>query len=212
MYGDDEFGGNKFDCNQFDPIWSDVPRFDDAWFETAAMPTPTQLATLGSLLWLFPPESRHPLDRWAYVVRAEAYVAIDDDGVREWIAFFDADDGCRCRAYLLPDSDFVAWECLNLPLSCGPHRTEAMTLCQRLSMRGSRSRWRAMVLRLRAVARSRTWTLHAYATPLSALGLQVANAIVRAEDADVMLAPLRVGLGSPTAAARKVVPFRIPCP
>jgi hypothetical protein len=181
-------------------------RLENAWSEIAAMPAPTQLAALGSVLWVCPPELPHPLDGWERAVRAEAHALIDAVGVREWVAFLDANGDCRGRLHLLPDTDFLAWEALIASLARGSDGCEPMPLCRRLRMRSFRGRWRAIALRLRAVARARTdmrmrpWTLHARPTPLSAFGLEVAHAIVRAEDAEPMLAP------PPDAAAQPFSP------
>jgi hypothetical protein len=175
------------------------------WFEHASLPSAPQLAALGRVLWLSPPEWPHPLQGRGIAVRAQAQAAVDAGGAREWIAFLDADDACCGRLYLLPDTDFLAWESLVAVLLRSEYDSGTMPLCRRLLARLHRGRWRAFALRMRATARATTnaradeWTLFTHPTSLSVLGLQVAHAIVRAEDAEPMLAlpPAKTSAESP---------------
>lgn len=158
----------------------------------AALPAAAELAALGAVLCVHPgelPIAPRALDA---TVRAELQASVDVAGVREAIAFLDADGRCRGRLYLLPDTDFLAWEALAARL---PQRAlerpapGAAALCLRLRVRLSCPRRQAVALRLRAIAHGGRWVLRAAPTPLSALGLDLAHAIARAEDAEPMLAP-----------------------
>jgi hypothetical protein len=156
------------------------------------LPAPAELAALGAVLCVHPGELPIAPQARAAIVRAELQASVDMTGVREAIAFLDADGQCRGRLYLLPDTDFLAWEALAARL---PQRAlerpapDATALCLRLRARLSCPRRQAVALRLRAIAHGGGWTVQAAATPLSALGLDLAHAIARAEDAEPMLAP-----------------------
>ena len=157
-----------------------------------ALPAAAELAALGAVLCVHPGELPIAPRAQAATVRAELQASVDIAGVREAIAFLDADGQCRGRLYLLPDTDFLAWEALAARLpQCALERPApgATALCLRLRARLSCARRQAVALRLRAIAHGGRWTLQAAATPLSALGLDLAHAIARAEDAEPMLAP-----------------------
>jgi hypothetical protein len=165
---------------------------DDGAFPSAdRLPAPAELAALGSVLFLHPETAPCAPQAWATAVRAELHASVDAAGTREWIAWMDAGGACLGRLYLLPDTDFLAWESLvqRLPQCAVERRTSTESLCRRLRARLSAGRWRAVALRLRAIARGAHWMLQAAPTPLSSIGLEVAHAITRVEDAQAMLAP-----------------------
>lgn len=155
----------------------------------AMLPTPAQLAALRCALCVYPGGVEDALAGWRSAARAEAGAAVDAVGAREWIAFLDTKGRCRARLYLLPDSDFLAWETLTNRLpQCAEAPCEPLpALCRRLDARMRAGRWRAVVLGLRASWCGSAWTLQAVPTPLSPLGLRVARAIVRCEAAEPML-------------------------
>jgi hypothetical protein len=171
------------------------------------LPAPAELAALGAVLCVHPGELPIAPQSRAATLRAELQASVDIAGVRESIAFLDAEGQCRGRLYLLPDTDFLAWEALvaRLP-QCALERPMpgAATLCRRLRMRLSCGRWQAVALRLRAIAHGGRWALQVAPTPLSALGLELAHAIARAEDAEPMLAPPLQA--TPSSAGRASVP------
>lgn len=118
------------------------------------LPTPRQLAQLGTVLCLYRQATGGGLAGWSQAVRAEADVELDSDGMRESLLFYDRADRCCWRLYLLPDSDFLAWEGL---VSMMPPNTVArapLGVGERLLRRLARSpgdRWAGSILRLHAL-------------------------------------------------------------
>ncbi len=155
----------------------------------AMLPTPAQLAALRCALCVYPSGVSDALSGWRCAARAETGAAVDDIGAREWIAFLDTGGRCRTRLYLLPDSDFLAWETVTsgLPPCAEAPAAPLPSLCRRLDARMHAGRWRAVVLGLRVSRCGGAWTLQAVPTPLSSIGLRVARAIVRCEAAEPML-------------------------
>ena len=76
---------------------------------SAAWPTPAQLATLGTVLCLYRADGNE-LGGWRQAVRVHACQGVDSEGLRESLCFLDARGRCVWRLYLLPDSDFLAWD------------------------------------------------------------------------------------------------------
>ncbi len=165
--------------------------FDSAVAQAAhALPYPQQLAALGTVLCLYRPQHGGELSGWAQSVRVEAQVGVESDGLRESLIFFDREDRCCWRLWLLPDSDFLAWDRLSALL---PHRDAAESvdgigerLWQRLARRLTGHSWRACILRLHALPPAPALpVLSASPTPLSALGVATAREIARAEGAEI---------------------------
>lgn len=76
------------------------------------------LAGVGPLLCLFPVTRRSEIGALGEAASVCAECCIDDDGIRESLRFID-DDGITClRLFLLPDSDYHAWERLREGLPC----------------------------------------------------------------------------------------------
>lgn len=76
---------------------------------SAAWPTPAQLATLGTVLCLYHADGNE-LGGWRQAVRVHACQGVDSEGLRESLCFLDGRGRCVWRLYLLPDSDFLAWD------------------------------------------------------------------------------------------------------
>jgi hypothetical protein len=151
------------------------------------LPEPRQLAALGTVLCLSRARSGHPLAGLAPAVRAEVSCHCDSDGLRESLSFLDRDGHCCWRLYLLPDSDFLAWEDLSSRL---PQRLDrdpagiAERLLSRLANRLHGGHWQASALRLHAFSNGAGGTaLAASLAPLSELGLAIARRIARDEGA-----------------------------
>lgn len=160
---------------------------------TARLPTPGQLARLGTVLCLYPPGAGGELGGWSRAACAEAAVSLHGDGPEDCIAFRDTGGECCWKLYLLPDSDFLAWERLvaRLPVQAdagiGPALGIGERLLQRLVGRLRSGNWQASVLRLRALAvpgGSSPHALTAMLAPVSATGAAAARAIARRADAD----------------------------
>lgn len=150
-----------------------------------ALPEPRQLAALGAVLCLSRARLGHPLAGWTPAVCAEVVCNCDSDGLRESISFLDRDGRCCWRIYLLPDSDFLAWEELSsrLPVRADRgHTGIAERLLSRLANRLNGGHWQASTLRLHALPCGTNGTaLAASLAPLSELGFAIARRIARDE-------------------------------
>ncbi|AKC86156.1 hypothetical protein [Pseudoxanthomonas suwonensis] len=153
-----------------------------------SLPRPRQLAELGSVLCLYRPQRGGELAGWMQAVRAEAATGVDSDGLQESLSFFDDGGQCCWRLFLLPDSDFLAWDMLaaQLPVQCGDAaQGVADRLWRRLAGRLGGNGWRVCALRLHVLAQeSHAATLAASPAPLSTLGLAAARRIARQEGAE----------------------------
>ncbi len=152
------------------------------------LPQPRQLADLGTVLCLYRPQDGGELGGWLQAVRAEASTGVDSDGLHESLSFFDAQGRCCWRLYLLPDSDFLAWDTLAAQL---PSRHDAASngiaerLWRRLAGRLGGGQWRICALRLHALpATASGRALASSLAQVSALGIGAARRIARAEGAD----------------------------
>jgi len=154
-----------------------------------SLPRAQQLAALGTVLCLYRHQEGGELSGWARAVRVESRAGVDSDGLRESLAFFDHEGRCCWRLYLLPDSDFVAWDRL-LALLPSCEEAEAATgvgerLWRRMAGRLLGGQWQACVLRLHAVpAGIRQPLLAASSATVSSLGAATAQRIARAEGAE----------------------------
>lgn len=153
------------------------------------LPRAQQLAALGTVLCLYRPQQGGELSGWAHAVRVESRTGVDSDGLRESLVFFDANGRCCWRLYLLPDSDFLAWDRL---LASLPSRNEIEAaagigerLWRRLAGRLRGEQWQACVLKLHAVpAAVAQPVLAARLGAVSPLGAATAERIAQAEGAD----------------------------
>lgn len=154
------------------------------------LPTHTELAALGPVLCLFCERYGGELAGWSRAAQARAHGGIDSDGWYEYIAFADA-DSCDCwRLYLLPDSDFFAWECMrerlpqhaaalseptHSPSVPSPRAASFGRACARST------RWRASVVRLHALRSHMPEVLAVSPWPVSALGAEMVRSVLRRE-------------------------------
>ncbi|HEX7803274.1 MAG TPA: Hemin transport protein [Pseudoxanthomonas sp.] len=153
------------------------------------LPRAQQLAALGTVLCLYRPQHGGELSGWAQASRAESQAGVDSDGLRESLAFFDDNERCCWRLFLLPDSDFLAWDRL---LACLPAREEVEPasgvgerLWRKLAGRLLGEQWQACVLKLHVLpSAARQPVLAASLAMLSPLGASTARRIVEAEGAD----------------------------
>ncbi|WP_202844229.1 Hemin transport protein [Luteimonas saliphila] len=161
--------------------------------QPTALPTPHQLARLGTVLCLYRQQPRGELAGWSQAVRVEAGVELDSDGACEHLLFYDAGDRCCWRLYLLPDSDFLAWERLSARLPAHAAPSTSNGLAERLLRRLSGplgGRWAGSVLRLHALrgdageVPAPHAVLAASLAPVSQLGAVVAHRIAQRQGAD----------------------------
>lgn len=148
-----------------------------------AMPTPAQLAALGPVLCLARVQPGGALAGWAQAARSEVACDVEREGPCEAIHFVDARERPCWRLYLLPDSDFLAWDALIAGLRTRAGRAWHAARGHRLERRLHAERWSATVLCLRT-----TWShadagtaLAADRTSVSPLGLSIALRIARTE-------------------------------
>ncbi|MEL1263558.1 Hemin transport protein [Pseudoxanthomonas putridarboris] len=161
--------------------------------QAGMLPTSRQLAGLGTVLCLYRTQHGSELAGWHQAVRVEACTGVDSDGLNESLLFFDAEDRCCWRLFLLPDSDFVAWDRL---LGSLPARSESACgslgerLWRRLAGRLLSGQWRACALRLHAVPQEHNVqarvspSLAASLATVSPLGVATARRIALAEGAE----------------------------
>ena len=156
------------------------------------LPRAQQLAALGTVLCLYRAQQGGELSGWARAVRVESRTGMDSDGLRESLVFFDAEGRCCWQLYLLPDSDFLAWDRL---LASLPSRAEmdasigvGERLWRRLAGRLRGEQWQARILMLHAVpAAIAQPVLAASLATVSPLGAATAQRIAQAEGADSSL-------------------------
>lgn len=112
---------------------------------------PEALSALGPLLCLHGAGDAHLLSGWSRAQRLMAQVRLDSDGPSEALHFYDEAGNCSWRLYLLPDSDFHAWERL---LSQLPVEAETPSGWRRFWSRDRRvvPQWHACALRLHTIA------------------------------------------------------------
>lgn len=165
-----------------------ITPFRASRIETSAafLPQPQQLASLGTLLCLFRPQHGSELSGWTQAVRVETCAGMDSDGLRESLSFFSADGRCCWRLYLLPESDFLAWDRLQARLPCSSESEPACALAERLWKRLAGrlfgDGWRASIVRLHALAEGGARPVLASSlAPVSPFGLSVARRIAQAE-------------------------------
>ena len=167
-----------------------------------AWPAPARLAALGTVLCLYHADGSE-LAGWHQAVAAHACQGVDSEGLRESLCFTDARGRCCWRLYLLPDSDFLAWDRLVCELpGQAPGDAEGTVgerLWRRLAGHLRGQRWRARALRLHSPVGAHG--LAATLAPLSTLGAAVARRIARIEGADMPLA--EAGPGPAPGAVRR---------
>jgi hypothetical protein len=124
-------------------------------------------------------------------VRVEACAGLDGDDVHECLRFLDRDGRCCWRLYLLPDTNFLAWDRLlaRLPAcSASVWAEEARHgLLRRLIDRLCNRHWCACIVRLHRIRSGAASSsgpralLAASVACVSPLGLDAARSIARGE-------------------------------
>jgi len=168
------------------------------------------LSKLGSVLWLERRERRvgqmrvtigagglvlfdHPalavLGRCSAMT---AHTAITPRGPREWLCFRDATGETQGKLYLLPDTDYLAWDEMNaasriVPQAESPSRWHAHGAFLRGAMARLGQGWRGRLLTFEFKRFPWLRTLGAQAPlRISLLGLELARAIARDENAELV--------------------------
>ncbi|MGH8082996.1 MAG: Hemin transport protein [Lysobacter sp.] len=120
----------------------------------AGLPAPERLAAVATVLCVYPKRHRDALDGWLAADRAERVVRQDGDSTCEALWFRDAAGRACWRLYLLPDSDFLAWDdaAADLPAHRGREaRVGVWANLRRRWLRRLSGRWCAQVLRLQVL-------------------------------------------------------------
>ena len=156
-----------------------------ATLDRARLPAPERLAAVATVLCVYPSRHRDALDGWLQAHSAERLVHHDGEASCEALLFRNGAGRACWRLYLLPDSDFLAWDRL---VSAFPARPEpsneggvAERLWRRVATRLGGEPWRMCALRLHA---GDGQGLAASVASLSALGATAARRIARVEGAD----------------------------
>jgi hypothetical protein len=181
-----------------DPVVLDLPRLAE-W-----------LPRLGAVLWLERRERRPSPPRALIGTRGivllehpalgvlgrcrsiAAHTAVTPHGPREWLSFRDARDEVRAKLFLLPDTDYLAWDemaaATRLAPACEePPRWHAHAAFLRGALARLGSAWRARVLRFELGRLPWLRTLDAQPPlRLSLLGLELSRAIARSEGAELV--------------------------
>ena len=160
--------------------------------DAGALPAPERLAAVATVLCLYPRGHHDALAGWLDSVGAQRCVGEEAEPARESILFRDAQGRACWRLYLLPDSDFLAWD---LAVGALPHRRNQaaggrfVRVCRGLWRRLGGG-WNAQVLRLQLAhdEAGRRIVVADSATP-SALGLEHARRIAAAEGALLRTGP-----------------------
>lgn len=150
----------------------------------AALPTPRQLAALGPVLCAY---RGRLLDGWRAAVDATHGVCVDADGVYEYVLLRDRQGRVCWHLYLLPDSDFLAWERLAsaLPGAAQADVEESGGLPARLwrqladNVMGAPRYSRVVRLTVRQIDRLSVPRLTAHPVGVSAAGVAMAQRLVR---------------------------------
>lgn len=135
----------------------------------------------------------HPaLTELGRCVTATAHTTVTPQGPREWLSFLDGAGDVRAKMFLLPDTDYLAWDEMTETACLRPHREDAAPWQAHAAfLRSAWARfghgWAARVLSFQA---SRMRWLHSLdARPplrLSLIGIELAGAIARSENAELV--------------------------
>lgn len=152
------------------------------------LPLPLQLERLGTVLCLYRADQSSELSGWQRAVSMSVRLDMDSDGLRESLWFHDGQRRCCWRLYLLPDSDFLGWDCLaaQFPVVQTSGNAESITerMWRKLAVRLSGAApWRACVIRLHPAGANGLALAASLAAP-STLGATTILQIARAEGVD----------------------------
>jgi len=177
----------------------DLPRFAE-W-----------LPRLGTVLWLDRRDGHLPLSRatigatgvllldhpalglLGQSVAATAHTQVTPQGPREWLAFRDAAGNTQAKLFLLPDTDYLAWD--EMAAACDLAQSTAQetpswhahTAFLRHALARIGTHWRARLLTFEH--RALPWLHLLGAKPplrISLLGLELARVIARCEGAELV--------------------------
>lgn len=158
-----------------------------AMLDRTGLPAPERLAAVATVLCVYPSRHRDALDGWLQAHSAERLVRHDGEASCEALLFRNGAGRACWRLYLLPDSDFLAWDdaAAELPAHRGfEARGGLWPRLRRRWWRRLRGRWCAEVLRLHVLHdEAGHCVLLADAAELSQLGHAHARRIAAGEGA-----------------------------
>jgi putative heme degradation protein len=134
----------------------------------------------------------HPaLGVLAHCVEATAHTQVTPHGPREWLSFRDAGGNAQAKLFVLPDTDYLAWDEMTAasdlaPAMAEPLRWHAHAAFLRSAFARLGSNWQARLLTFDH--RRLPWLHTLGAQPplrISLLGLDLARAIARSEGAEL---------------------------
>jgi hypothetical protein len=136
----------------------------------------------------------HPaLGLLGHCVAATAHTQVTAQGPREWLAFRDAEGSTQAKLYLLPDTDYLAWDEMAAACDLAPSTAaeppgwHAHTAFLRHALARIGTHWRARLLTFEH--RALPWQHLLGAKPplrISLLGLELARVIARCEGAELV--------------------------
>ncbi|MCC7249603.1 MAG: Hemin transport protein [Lysobacter sp.] len=157
----------------------------------STMPSMEDLATLGPVLCVFCERYGGELGGWLQAASAYARCGIETDGWYECLSFRDRENRDCWRLYLLPESDFFAWDRVRDRLPRGERfdpfaKTDRKEGSASMLWRRSRNcetpvRWGASVLRLHALRPADHAVLAASPWRVSSLGGDIVRRVMRIE-------------------------------
>lgn len=169
------------------PLIDALPKLGAAlWLERRARRTAPSRPTIGARGVLL---LDHPaLATLGRCSAATAHSAITSQGPREWLCFRDAVGDAQAKLFLLPDTDYLAWDEMLAANRLEPAPTESGHCA---FLRGAfaclGSAWQARLLQFEL--RRLPWLRTLDARPplrISLLGLELARTIARAENAELV--------------------------
>jgi putative heme degradation protein len=208
----DDSSASTPDFGDASPSWSEPARAaretaQRARFDVAALAP--WLPRLGATLWLERKGRRanapasigarglllldHPaLTTLARCAHANAHVQVTSHGPREWLSFRDAEGTAIAKLYLLPDTDYLAWDEMIAATGLAPPTREpanwqahAAFLCSALARLGAA--WQARLFTFEHQSLPWLQTLGARAPlKLSLLGLELARLIASSDGAELV--------------------------
>lgn len=159
------------------------------WLERRKWRTPPPRVLAGSRgMVLLEHAALAPLGRCGAIA---AHTAVTSQGPREWLSFHDAGGNVGAKLFLLPDTDYLAWDELTATARLEPIREETPAWQAHAAfLRGALARiggaWRASVVQFETGRLPWLRTLDVRAPlRLSLIGLELARAIARSEGADL---------------------------
>lgn len=151
--------------------------------DAGALPTPERLAAIATVLCLYPRRQHDALAGWLASASAQRCIGEGSQAGREAIVFRDARGRACWRLYLLPDSDFLAWDLAvaGLPAAAPARAAGGIARAWRRWLDGG---WSAQTLRLQLASdEAGRRILVADGAEPSALGREHARRIAAAEGA-----------------------------